>query len=277
MANSAPDIEFTHDRVLRSDDTVTFLCSTDEDAWPWLALHPHHPIALQNLQYWASVEAARLRGTFDGSKWTALTWTRWQCGAANVGNPVRGVSENVEEEGEPRGQLTFYDADDAMVSTMRSVGVEFRTRDFEAWRNKAKQSSGDMVAPDQFDFASPADVGSEGIGPSFVSPLADGGKVHVHGLMTLENAFPPAHPFMSGSGDHVNSTHLAEAAHQFLHLLEEKRSLRVSGGEMRFTHYVELGRPFRIDLVRRSESSATMQVTQGEHDCTRITMDFESK
>jgi len=275
MANTSPDIEFTRNRELHSDGSVTFLCTEDAEAWRWLALHPHHPIPLQNLQYWASVEVARVRGTFDGTKWTALTWTRWNCGDASVGNPVRGVSESVEEDGKFQGQLTFFDANDSMVSTMRSLGVEFRTRDFESWREKAKQTSGEIVPVDAFDFAKPSAVGSENIGPSFVSPIIDDNAPHVLGLMTLENAFPPAHRFMSGSGDHVNSTHLAEAAHQFVHLLEDSAALRITGGEMRFTHYVELGRPFRIDLVERSAGNATVQISQNGHDCTHITMGYE--
>ncbi|MDN3644612.1 hypothetical protein QWY75_00165 [Pontixanthobacter aestiaquae] len=276
MANSAPDIEFTHHRVIRSDGPVTFQCSKDRNIWPWLALHPHHPIALQNLQYWASVEAGRERGTFDGTRWTALTWTKWSCGAGDVGPPVRGVSENVDADGKLQSKLTFFDARDAMVSTMYSIGVEFRTRDFEAWRAKAKQDSEPEVDPASFSYAEPEAVGSAGVGPSFLSPLQDSQAPHALGLMTLDNAFPPAHPFMSGSGDHVNATHLAEAVHQFMHLLENGAPLRITGGEMRFTRYVELGRVFTVELVERSATSVSAKIVQGGRDCTHVTLQFEA-
>ncbi|WP_209349458.1 hypothetical protein [Pontixanthobacter sp. CEM42] len=275
MANTAPDIEFTHDRVIQPDGSVTFGCPKVADDWPWLALHPHHPIALQNLQYWASVEAGRERGTFDGTKWTALTWTKWSCGSADVGNPVRGTSENVNEDGKLQSKLTFYDANDALVSTMFSMGVEFRNRDFEAWRATAKQESEPEADPSSFSFAAPEAVGSAGVGPSFLSPLQDGEAPHALGLMTLGNAFPPAHPFMSGSGDHVNATHLAEAVHQFVHLLEGGGDLRITGGEMRFTRYVELGRVFTVELVERSATSVSAKIVQGGRDCTHVTLQFE--
>jgi len=274
MANSSADRMFTHDLTLADDGAVSFACSQDQDEWPWLALHPHHPIALQNIQYWVSVETGRARGTFDGTKWTAITWTRWECGDANAGNPVRGISEILTEGGKIQSQLTFYDCHDAVVSVMRFKGVEFRTRDFEAWREKAKQSSGKTVSLSAFDFAAAKAVGSENIGPSFLSSLGNGPPPYARGLMAMDNAFPPAHPTMSGSGDHVNSTHLAEAAHQFFHLLEDGKPLRIARGEMWFTHYVELGRPFRIELTGRDGTSASAMVTQGGHDCTRITMEL---
>ena len=275
MANTSPDIQFTHDRALAPDGSVTFQCATDIEAWPWLALHPHHPIALQNLQYWASVESGRERGTFDGTKWTALTWTRWACGDSTVGIPVRGVSEYTNENGELQSKLTFYDADDRLVSTMFSKGVEFRTRDFEAWRAKAKQDCAPETTATTFEFAPPGMVGSEDIGPSFVSPLLEAKTPSALGLMTLDNAFPPTHPFMSGSGDHVNATHLAEAAHQFIHLLEDGQPLRITSGEMQFDRYVELGRIFRIALIECAHGQATMKIIQSERDCTLISLQFE--
>ena len=51
---------------------------------------------------------------------------------------------------------------------------------------------------------------------------------------------------MSGSGDHVNATHLAEAVRQYAALALGKGAGLPSGGAMRFRRYVELGVPFEI-------------------------------
>lgn len=274
MSNIHPDKQFTHDRVRHADGSISFRCSTDQDAWPWLALHPHHPIAVQNLQFWASVECGMESGAFDGTKWTALTWTRWSCGMADVGGFARGVSDTVTEDGKLMSRLTLFDAHDREICSMLSKGVEFRTRDFEAWRAKAKQSGVDALDISKFAFAAPEAVGSAGIGPALIAPLHSGKTPATTGLMTMDNAFPPAHPYMSGSGDHVNATHLAEAAHQFLHLTQPERPLRITGGEMRFTSYVELGQPFQVEQVDTGSGSVTATVRQGGRDCTQITLTF---
>ena len=275
--NSALDISFTSDHALSADGSVTFQCSTDQEQWPWITLHPHNPIATQNLQYWASVETGSFRGTFDRLKWSALVWTKWTNGAANVGPWARGVAEYLGDEAKPEPQLTLLDAKGAEICRMQSKGVIFQNRDFEAWREHAKQASSPVEDIGTFDFASAETVGSSSIGPSLLSDLRDDGVKHALGLIAVENAMPPAHPFMSGSGDHVNATHLAEAAHQFVHLLEGGTPLRLTGGEMRFTSYVELGRPFRIELAEQSENSASMIARQAGKDCTIITLGFERR
>ena len=271
---SAHDIAFTHDRVLHPDETVSFQCSQDRELWPFLDLPSHHPIVIQTLQYWASVEAWLERGTLDKDKWTALTWTEWLCGAADAGHAARGTSEQVIVDGKARIKLTLFDAEGAMTCEMHSKGVVFHNRDFEAWRDKAKQDSAPEEDLAEFDFASREAVGSVGVGPSLISALQEGEKPHAFALISKENGLPPGHPYMSGSGDHVNSTHLAEAAHQFVHLLEDSAPLTITGGEMRFTSYVELGRPLRIDLAERSDDAATMVMSQGDKVCTTVTLRY---
>lgn len=242
--------------------------------WPFLDLPPHHPIAIQTLQYWASVEAWLERGTLDKDKWTALTWTEWECGAAGTGHAVSGTSEQVLVGGKARMELKLFDADGALTCRMQSKGVVFHNRDFEAWRDKAKQESAPEEELSEFDFASPEAVGSDGVGPALISALQGGGKPNAIGLVSKENGLPPGHRYMSGSGDHVNSTHIAEAAHQFVHLLEDSAPLRVAGGEMRFTRYVELGRPLRIELTEKGEGEASMVMSQGGHDCSMVSLRY---
>ncbi|GAA4641522.1 hypothetical protein GCM10023115_00510 [Pontixanthobacter gangjinensis] len=279
--NSDPDLHFTSDHILHDGGVVEFHCSSDTQQWPWLVLPPDHPIVVQNTQYWTSVESSLARGTMDGSKWTALTWTKWTSGDPGAGRDfgpmVRGTSQPIGDDERPQNRICLYDAQDNLVCDMLSYGVVFRNRDFEAWRAKAKDDSAAETSLDQFEFAPTADVGSEGVGPSLISPLHNDGRRHAMGLITKANAFPPGHPFMSGSGDHVNATHLCEAGHQFLHLLEGGKPLRVTGGEMRFTRYVELARPIRIEETARNENDVSMAVTQGGKPCTTITLQFERR
>lgn len=275
--NSDPYLHFTSDHIMHEGGLVEFHCSSDTQQWPWIDLPSDHPILVQNTQYWTSVESSLARGTMDGTKWTALTWTKWTCGGRDAGRIVRGTSQPISDDERPQNRIRLYDAGDNLVCDMLSYGVVFRNRDFEAWRTKAKSNSAPEIGLEEFDFAPASDVGSVGIGPSLLSHLRDDGGQHAMGLITKDNAFPPGNPFMGGSGDHVNATHLCEAGHQFLHLLEGGKPLRISGGEMRFTRYVELARPIRIEATARSDNEVSMSVSQGGHACTAITLQFEPR
>lgn len=275
MANSDPSLNFTHDHRVHPDGRVEFACSMDLEAWPWLALPAHHPIVTQNLQYWASVGASSARGTLDGSKWTALTWTKWRCGPHSAGFPTRGEASQYNKDGRDHYLMRLFDTNGTQTYEMHGTGVVFRTRDFESWRAQAKTAATDMVAIDDFPFSPARAVGSEGIGPSLLGPLMDSEHACATGLISVENAMPPHHPYMTGSGDHVNATHLAEAAHQFLHLVQDGQPQRIIGGEMRFNRYVELGRPFVIALTERTANQISTVIKQGAQECSQISLNFE--
>ena len=75
---------------------------------------------------------------------------------------------------------------------------------------------------DQFEFANPLDIGTL-LGPSsvFLSDLQginEGNIISIYakGLVVRENAFA-AHPWYSGTGDHINSTHDCDISVQFVH------------------------------------------------------------
>lgn len=253
-----------------------FQCSSDADEWPWLALDPFDPIVVQTINYWASVEASTARGTWDPTKWSALTQTEWVCGKSGVGHATHGVADKIGQESNPGFRMSFYDGDDALVYRMSGAGVVFQTRDFESWRDKAKQK---MVAPptiDEFQYAPAAAVGVAMQSRSFLSPMIDHNTPSAQALITKENGFPPAHPFLSGSGDHVNSTHLADVARQFANLLRggEKRS--ITGGKMTFKRYVELGRPFWIELTHEepSRNVLSMTIQQADRLCATVELKY---
>ena len=108
----------------------------------------------------------------------------------------------------------------------------------------------------------------------FVSPLKSSSPPSAEALVTRESGFPPSHPYHSGSGDHVNSTHLVDVARQFAHLLNPGKLVTVIGGEMTFKRFVELGHPIIVELVEaaRSNESISLQIHQAGRHCADIVL-----
>ncbi|WP_370190787.1 hypothetical protein [Qipengyuania sp.] len=264
--------QFTHDHVVEADGSVTFACSQDTQTWPWTAIGPHHPGAIQAASYWLSVESAMALGGWDPDKWSALTWTRWACGEPGVGRMAHGRYERVRIDGKESFSIHLYDAQDALVCRLDGRGVVFRTRDFEKWRSQAKEASA-KVASAGFGYADPEVLGLDESEFAFLGPL-DGARAI--GLLDADNAMPPAHPWLDGSGDHVNSAHLAEVARQFTSLLRGGAPFRVTKAEMRFDRYVELGVPFEVERVGGTENRVTMQLRQSGRACTWIDYGLEA-
>ena len=262
----AHDQAFTKDHVVAADGSVAFACSQDVEAWPWVALHPHHPGAIQALSYWVSVESAMALGSWDPDKWSALTWTRWKCGDPEVGPYASGTYRRTAIDGKESFSIDFADAEGRHICRLDGRGVVFRTRDFETWR-KGDKDAAPQSSSAQFDYADPEDLGLAPGERPFLSPL-DG--FSAEGLLDTGNSMPPHHPWLDGSGDHVNSAHLAEVARQFASLVREGRPLRVVSAEMAFRHYVELGSPFTIERLGEGGDVVEMLVRQAGHDCTEI-------
>ncbi len=262
MAQLAETRFCTAHELLR-DGSVALSCSDDAEAWPWLALDPHHPIVVQTVNFWASVEAGLAKATWDPAQWTALTEMEWQCGGPGCGHAHHGLADYYEEGGKQRFRITLFDAAGRLVYRMSGAGVVFRTRDFEGWRAEAKAAAGSERAP--FVFAADEAVHAPVAGGSFLS--ADNPGL---ALVTPENGLPPGHSYMSGSGDHVNATHLAEAARQYAALALGKGSDLPSGGSMRFRRYVELGVPFELEMGE----SAVVTIRQNGHNCCEAHFDY---
>lgn len=265
---------YTHNHTLQDDGSVSFDCSTDASVWPWLALNPVHPIVVQTINFWASIDAGQFLGTFDPDVWTALTQVDWICAPPSVGLPVRGRYATVRNQGRARYTLEFYDAADQQIVRLGGQGVTFRTRNFEGWREDTKEK---FKKPDMsgFEYAGAETVNVAKQSESFLAPLSYGDRIHTTGLITKQNGLRPAHPYIGGSGDHVNSTHMGEVGRQFGDLLVGAPLINRSG-EMKFLHYVELGRPFEVELVSHDEAARTyaLLVTQADRDCTSIEMTY---
>jgi len=264
---------YTYDHEVSDDGTVTFQCSTDVEKWPWLALHPFDPIVVQSINFWASVETAMARGTWDPEKWSALTHITWQCGEQGVGHAVHGVGKQTGEKGSPGFQIVFYDAGDALVYQMDGIGVIFQNRDFEAWRAKAKQKAAEPVDVADFEFTDAAKVGVAAQSQCFVSPLIEGEAPAVQALVARTRGFMPAHPYHSGSGDHVNSNQLADVVRQFVNLWRGTPMV-LSSGTIEFNRYVELDRRFDVKLIAGDEAAEEIEIVveQANRQCAAFDM-----
>jgi hypothetical protein len=270
MPRPFPDA-YTFNHARAEDGAVTFSCSTNSDIWPWLTLPPTHPIFIQTINFWASFDSAVFLDEFRADAWTALTGLKWTCGPAEAGRPASGRYLSEKDQDRARYALTLWDAAGTIVADYTGEGVTFRTRNFEGWRGKAKAKleKADRAA---FDYAPAASVGVATQKESFLSPLQQISGTEVStGLITKENGLRPAHPYIGGSGDHVNSTHMGEIARQFGALLLE-RPTRNLGGEMVLKHYVELGVPFDVKLLARYDEgqSYSLLVRQAGRDCAQI-------
>lgn len=268
------DVAFTHSHQVTEDDAVSFKCSGDAEKWPWLTLPPTHPIVIQTMNFWASVETGKTRGTFDPTKWSALTYTRWQSFSGSTKPVTHGIADTPpgeRDKGKPSFRLTFFDDDGTLVSRMIGAGVVFHTRDFEAWRDAAKKDIAPTPETENFSFAPPHILGVNSEIECFVSPLTDAETPTAHALFTKENCLMPNHPYHGGSGDHVNAGHLADAGFQFAHLAVG-RKLSCTGGEITFMRYVELGKPFTLKQTQRTGGSISIRAIQGDTTCTDMTL-----
>jgi hypothetical protein len=266
------DKQYTFDHEVRADRSVAFRCSNDGKHWPFLELAPHHPIVIHTINFWISVECSIARGTFDPDKWSALVWMDWECLDPESGHAAHGVMENVDIDGKLGFAMKLFDDRDRHFCNIRGRGVIFRTRNFEGWREEAKSEIAATKAATQFTYASREAVGVEECEHPLISPLEDG--TFARGLITKDNGMPPGSRYLSGSGDHVNAVHIAEAARQFAALKTGDPNVRICGGEISFDHYVELGSPFELTMTGESTSGLDLDLAQAGQHCTSITLNL---
>ena len=271
MPKFIPD-RYTINHQVMDDGSLEFECSTDQSVWPWLALPPHDPIVVQTINYWAPVETGETRGTFDRNKWTALTQTRWTSGEPDVGHAVHGIAKPVDKTQSLAYDIAFYDQDDRLVYDMHGTGVVFQNRDFEGWRAKAKQAISALPQPPAFEYAPAQSVGLNHQSESFLSPLKTDDTPTAQGLITSENGFVPAHRHITGSGDHINATHLADIGLQFARLVKENPDLYCASGKISFHRFVELDYPFDVALI--PEKSVDKSVAISVHQAGKLCADM---
>lgn len=267
------DKAYTADHVVGADNSVAFTCSGDASEWPWLELPPQHPLVLMTQSFWISVGGAMARGTLDPSKWSALTWVDWAIGDPAAGHGTHGIMEDTDIDGAPGFAITLRDAQERLVYRMRGKGVVFRNRNFEGWRAASK----DALAPERpkhdFEYAPGEAVGVAAGEFALISPLEPDGEA-VTALVTAANGMPPASRQLSGSGDHVNATHIGECARQFTALLTGDPQVAFSAGEIRFDRYIEMEVPFRIECAERSSDGLRLLFSQADRQCSEARLRF---
>lgn len=252
-----------------ADGSLRFRCSGDVEAWPWLTLAPQHPVVVQTQQFWASFCALQFEGGLQDGQWSALTWMDYALGDLSAGHAVRGAYNRIENERGPAFALALFDAEDREIVRMRGRGVVFRNRNFEEWREGSKKEAKQARPKLDFTYASPAALALGEGEHAFVAPL-EAGSNRIEALVTPENGMPPANRVISGSGDHVNSTHFGEVTRQALALVTGDPCVQITGGEMRLNRYVELGTPFALTFERGGEGAITFTLEQLGKPCAEI-------
>ena len=265
---------YAHSHEVMADGSVVFQCSRDLAVNPWLALAPHHPVVVQTQSYWTAVGGSIALQGMETSKWTALTWTDWELGDGVGGHAVRGVYRNATLEGEHAGQLGYsielVNQRGAVIVTIRGKGVVFRNRNFEQWREGAKQKARKAGRPGGFVYADKAALALTNDERVLVAPF-EPACGYVEALVDDTNGFPPGNPMSGGSGDHVNSTHLHELARQALFLIKRRTDIDTSG-TMSLNRYVELGAPVRLHIEDQADNAITFEVAQMEKPCAQINL-----
>ena len=274
---------YTANHRQRNDGSVVFDCSPDAKEWPWLNLPAQHPLVIQTQNFWASVGVTSALGTRDDDKWSALTWTDWVLGDVTAGRATHGIFTNAQgavDQADSNDKLTFstrlFDAQDREIVAIRGKGVVFRNRNFEQWRSgsktKAEQAS---TPPTSFIYAPRELLGLSPVEPPLIAPLDSSGN-HTRALVTKQNGLMPGHPYFSGSGDHVNSPHLAELARQTVSLLSggNDAKLLITHGEMDMHRYIELGTEIEIGISRESDHRAVLAISQLGRSCATLTMQW---
>lgn len=273
-------------RVLRTGgDRVELGYDLDRRRWPWLALSPLHPVVIDKIQYFSAVTASLVMERMEPGTRSALTKLSWSCRARPGG--TRHATQGVLEwwSGEHRGGYTLAVFDDAghQNARIRGEGRSFADRDFAGWRAQAKRRTAQAVAGSPPPVADPEAAGLGAGGLCFVSaPVAAASGTVLVARVGAADGFHPAHPFHTGTGDHVNAAHLFDCALQAAHLVWEpaRTALVCSGGEAEFLRFVELDVPFELELRERPARNAGrgrlgFSIRQAGRENARVALDLE--
>ncbi|MEO0420430.1 MAG: hypothetical protein AAF249_16335 [Pseudomonadota bacterium] len=260
---------YAFDFERQPDGTLHFRCSIDKEAWGWLSLAPQHPVVIQTQQFWTSFGAILFEGGMEDGQWSALTWMDYALGDGEAGHAVRGVYSRIENERGPAFALTLFDAVDREIVSMRGRGVVFRNRNFEEWRKGSKSEAKEAKPSFDFEYATPESLGIGEGEFAFIAPM-EAGANRIEALITPDNGMPPRNRVISGSGDHVNSTHFGEVTRQALCLITGDPKVQITGGELHLNRYVELGTPFSLGFESREAGAITFTLEQLGRECAVI-------
>lgn len=278
--NANKQTQFTRDFVVTDDGAVSFRCDDNAKEWPWLALHPANSIVVQMVNYYSLTGVSAARDHHDPMKWTALTSFHWRAYATgpDAGHATHGVADPKSSADNIDYAATFFGGDGALVYRVGGTGIVFQNRDFKAWREKNKSKIMALSEPTGFKFAAPEAAGVATAAECFIGDLSEDEATFVDALVTDESGFGPAHPYHDGSGDHVNSTHICDAAQQAAHAIRARsgKTGYANGGKVAFNRYVELNRPFRIVLESDPAmlDMMSLRFEQGGRPCVEMKLSY---
>ncbi len=271
---------------LVSETQMRFELDDNPERWAWQRLPAWHPALVGKLSFFTGFKCGESLLEMPTGTATAVTVMRWQ----NQGQYLQGKQSFFGQVSTGQSEHRFhydtelYDAKGELQQTILSQGVAFRQRDYRGWRRKMKQAiqAIDAMRPVDFGFAEPASAGVSTRAECFVSPLHENKHgLACYALLDDKSGFTPAHPWHSGTGDHVNASHQLDATWQAAHLiggaqgwLSADSKLVCTDGEASFKKYIELGTPFELRLkgwrpqVEGQRLSFTL--SQGGNPCSVI-------
>lgn len=275
--------EHNYARLIHAEPgRAEFTFDDDLGRWPWLCLSPLHPIVLDKVQYFAGLTSSLASEVVEAGTRTALTKITWTTTPRPGGtrHATRGVMEGWSDGGIMGYELNLFDEDGHHNAKVRGSGATFADRDFGSWRAQAKSKAAERVgnAPAPV----PSDPVAAGLGSNghcFLSE-PDPDTHAMRGLVGAVSGFPPAHPFHTGTGDHVNAAHLFDCALQAAHLVGTSPGTRLEcrAGEAEFLRFVELDVPFEVrpEQLRPLHSGGriTLAFSQAERDAARVTLEL---
>ncbi len=248
----------------------------DRARWPWLALPARHPVLLEKYQYFSAMTGLDALEAFEPGTFTALTQFSWEC--PDLDGPPELATHGVCVRTATGFELGLSLADGRELVRSRGSGFAFTDRDFKTWRARSREKARTAAAKAASVAFAPVSSVSPGLdGRSLVSALetVDGRRQSL-ALVSTDSGFHPAHPFHTGSGDHVNAGHLFDAVLQVAHLvLGATAPLECVAGAAEFFRFVELDVPFTITLAdrattERGERELRLDVGQLGRDNARI-------
>ena len=210
---------------------------------------------------------------FSGSLSAALLRMRYRLYSLSASHPRFGTIECtiLDSKKEDKSYIEWTiclfrsQSERTLLSKLTLMNIVMAADKLKAVQRKRTAIRAVMETPlaKDFEFAAPADVGQLSPDAVFLGNLwsVGGDGISAKGLISGENGFD-AHPWITGSGDHINSCHAVAVCSQFVHLLSRNASelrghsevdqlfvdkvnahcsLAIYSSESKFVKFLELG------------------------------------
>ena len=279
--------------VNKSDDKVSFQINSVPQLFTWQCLPFHNVSAVDSLCFAIAFRSGeeitkRMNDREEARKVnTIVAKTSYKLHVVQASHPTYAEVQLIEKKKESKSKsgvsrmrhfmdCKLYDNNSSkrqLICSYQCEGLILTEAEAQGGAkarkaNRIKVLSKSMKVS-EFPFASPWNVGEFAAKCVFLSNLKQmNGSLRANGLFRLENGFD-AHPWSSGTGDHINGAHSMAIFKQFVYLLlrssdvikrservderffelEDKEcSMAVIECDVRFIRVVELGQ-FEVCLI----------------------------